>query len=408
MVNPENFRPLQGVRVIEFGDGLGSYAGRLLADSGAEVIKVEPPQGAASRSAGPFVGGAADPEQSLQFWHANASKQSIALDLHDPQDVATARALVASADVVLDGLAPGALQALGLGQAALRAAHSKLIVCAITPFGQDGPWANYTSSDLVQLAAGGLLSVCGYDGGDGPDTPVAPTGGQAAHIAGMTAMMAILAALIEVQASGEGQFIDVSAQASIAVSLEMGVPFWAYQQREVIRHTARHAMPAESPRWQHRCADGKYFLALPLYIDDARFAALVEWFDAEGLAEDLTDPSYQLMSGRAHRMGHIIEVIGRFCAKHDAATMFRESQARRLPWAPVNSPDEILADPHFSEARHTFADVADPATGQQYRFAKLPYLIGHADTTTMPPRLDQHGARLRGELQQNQKVQHAQ
>lgn len=403
MVNTEPFRPLKGIRVIEFGDGIASFAGRILADSGADVLKVEPPSGAASRRLGPFAGDDPHPEGSLQFWQYNASKNSMVADLQTPEGVEMARGFCEIADIVLDGLPKGALENIGLGTATLRTANTKLIYCTITPFGQLGPWADYKSCDLIQLAAGGVLSVCGYDPGDGPAHPVAPTGGQAMHLAGLSASMAILAALIDVQDSGEGQCIDVSAHDSIAVSLEMGVPFWLYHQREVIRHTARHAMPGPTPRWQHQCADGKYFLALPLYIDDARFAALVQWFESEGMAEDLIDEKYRLMSGRAPAMDHIIDVIGRFCAAHDSTTMFNESQARHLPWAPVNSPDEILADPHFSTHRGTFARVRSGSSLADARFAKMPFLVGHDDTIGFPPRLDDQGewAKIRSEATEN-------
>jgi len=390
MVTATGFRPLRGVRVIEFDLGIAQFAGRILADAGAEVIKIEVAAGNTPRNFGPFLDNRQGKDRSLNFWYYNTSKQSVVLDLSSPEGLDAARELAAGATVIIDGMEVGQLDALGLRYEDLKVVNPRLVYCAVTAFGQDGPWRDYATSDLVQLAAGGLLSVCGYDEPDGPPYPVAPTGGQSRHIVGMTAAMAVIAALIARSDADEGQFIDVSAHDSIAVSLEMGVPFWFYQQREVVRHTARHAMPGPTPRWQHRCADGKYLLALPLYIDDTRFAALVDWFGSEGMAEDLTDEKYQTAGNRAGAMDHIIDVIGRFCAAHDSATMFHGSQARRLPWAPVNAPDEILADPHFTAHRHTFVEVRDSVSGEPHLFAQLPFLVGQGDAISRPPKLGEH------------------
>ncbi|WP_345384354.1 CaiB/BaiF CoA transferase family protein [Pseudonocardia yuanmonensis] len=385
---------LEGLTVLELDDGLAEFAGKLLADSGAEVIKIEPPRGAPGRAVAPFVGSTPD-RTSLQFEHYNTSKQSVVLDLTSEADRILLTRLAARADVVLDGLGAGVADSLGVGHTELSAVNPALIYCAVTPFGCDGPWAGFAATDLTQLALGGVMASCGYDDGadyaDGTGysgAPVAPTGGHVKHLVGMMAVMATLAAVLELGTSGRGQFVDVSAHEATAVSTEMAVPFWLYQQREVHRHTARHAMPARTPRWQHRCADGKYLLALPLYIDDARFAALVEWFDSEGMAEDLADEKYRRSMQREDHMFHVVDVIGRFCARHDSDHLFREAQARRLPWAPVNSPDELLADPHFTEHRDTFVSV--PAHGGVHLYAQPPFLIGHGTSIRPAPRLGEH------------------
>ncbi|WP_193312764.1 CoA transferase [Georgenia subflava] len=379
---------LDGLTVLELDSGgLAEFAGKLLADSGADVIKIEPPTGASSRRVGPFLGQDGDRESGLQFEHYNTSKRSVVLDLESEADRAALKALAAQADIVLDGLGAGVADRLGIGWQALQASNPGLIYCSITPFGVDGPWSGYAASDLTQLALGGVMASCGYD--DLPDDdPIAPIGGHAKHLVGMMATMATLAAAFEKGVSGNGQFIDVSAHESIATSTEMAVPFWIYQQRDVERHTARHAMPADTPRWQHLCADGKYLLALPLYIDDARFAALVEWFDAEGMAEDLGDEKYRHSDTRENEMFHVVDVIGRFCAQHDSDYMFREAQARRLPWAPVNSPDELLRDEHFTQQRDTFVEVG--SSRGTHRYAKPPFLVGNPAQLRPAPTLGAH------------------
>jgi crotonobetainyl-CoA:carnitine CoA-transferase CaiB-like acyl-CoA transferase len=394
-----SFRLLEGVRVLEFDQGIAQYAGKILADAGADVIKVEPLNGAPARNFGPFLGDVEGIERSLSFWHYNTSKRSIAVDFNDPKHIAFIKALATTATVVLDGMELGELEEMGIGFAELKKVNPTLIYCSVTPFGLDGPWAGFAASDLIQLAAGGLMSVCGYDGEALPD-PVAPTGGQSRHIAGMMAAIAVIGALVRDSASEEAQWIDVSAHESIAVSMEMAVPFWLYQSREVVRHTARHAVPVQTPRWQHRCRDGKYFLALPLYIDDTRFAALVEWFESKGLAEDLGDETYRTEAGRAQRMFHVVDVIGRFCAAHDSAYMFRESQARRLPWAPVNSPEDLFKEEHFVEHRKTFVEVVDGDGSASHQYVQIPFLIGHGNTgLRRAPLLGEHTEQIKAELQ---------
>lgn len=379
----ENTTPmLNGITVLELDNSLAEFAGKLLADAGANVIKIEPPSGAPSRNVGPFNDG-----MSLHFGHYNTSKRSVVLDLTTDADVATLKRLAADSTVILDGLGPGVADRLGVGYRELQTVNPKLIYCSVTPFGLDGPWRALAATDLTQLALGGVMASCGYDDAD-EDTPMAPTGGHSRHVVGMMAAMATLAAVVQQGAIGTGQFIDVSAHEALAVSTEMAVPFWAYQQRDVERHTARHAMPAQTPRWQHRCADGKYFLALPLYIDNDRFTALVDWFAAEGMEEDLADAKFRSRAAREEAMFHIVDVIGRFCARHDSDYMFREAQARRLPWAPVNSPDELLDDAHFSQARDSFVEVeSSVGTVKQ---AQLPYLIGHGQQLRAAPGLGEH------------------
>jgi crotonobetainyl-CoA:carnitine CoA-transferase CaiB-like acyl-CoA transferase len=394
--SPAGSSLLTGITVLEFDNGLSEFAGKILADSGARVIRVEPPAGAPSRSVGPYVDDIPGLNSSLQFAFYNTSKESLIADMSQPTDIAMLKSLTLSADVVLDGMGAGKLEAAGLGYEQLRALNPGLVYCAVTPFGTSGPWSGFEHSDLTQLALGGVMEACGYDDPEQP--PVAPPGGQARHVAGMMAAIAIMAALFQRNATGEGQRVEISAHEAIAVSTEMAVPFWLYQGREVRRHTARHAMPHATPRWQHACADGKQFLALPLYLDDSRFKAMLEWFDSEGMAEDLKDDRYGTAAGREREMLHVVDVIGRFCARHDSDYMFRESQARGLPWAPVNAPDELRSDPHFSDARKAFAEIAaHDCWGGTRDYPQLPFLIGlNSATPATPPTFGEHSEEIRG------------
>jgi len=190
---------LTGIRVIELADEQAEYCGLTLAGLGADVIKVEPPGGSSTRRIGPFYQDREDPERSLFFWQYNRGKRSIVLDLRQRDDRERFRALVATADILLESTPGGELQALGLGADALMKEFPALIVARTSPFGDDGPWAGFKGSDLVHLALGGVMMNCGYDpapGGAYDLPPIAPQMWHAFHVAGEQLSVAIIAALL--------------------------------------------------------------------------------------------------------------------------------------------------------------------------------------------------------------------
>ncbi|MDP7588282.1 MAG: CoA transferase, partial [Dehalococcoidia bacterium] len=201
--------PLAGLRVLELTGEHAQWCGKLMADLGADVIKVEPPGGQHTRSVGPFLDDIPHRERSLSFWHYNTSKRGITLDLDSPGGRSIFLRLVPTVDVILETHPPGYLSSLGLGYEELASVNPGLIMCSLTPFGQDGPWRDYATSDLLHLAAGGQMASCGYDPEDVADAPpLAPGGGNAWHIASHYAYMGILAALYYRDMAGEGQYID--------------------------------------------------------------------------------------------------------------------------------------------------------------------------------------------------------
>jgi len=204
--------PLAGVRVIDIATPLGELAGRLLAEMGAEVIKVEPPQGAAARKMGPFDSKNGD---SLYWATVGMGKRSVMLDVSLPYGRERFLELVRSADVLVESFAPGYMASIGLGYEALRAQNPALIYASVTAFGQDGPEASSPSTDLTLEAAGGLLGLQGD--GDRPPVPVGYP--QASFHAGAQAAADITFALCERERSGLGQYLDVSAQSAVVWTL---------------------------------------------------------------------------------------------------------------------------------------------------------------------------------------------
>ncbi len=225
--------PLTGVRVVEIDHVNVAFAGKLLADLGAEVTVVEPPGGSPQRWFEPFVGDEPGPERSLWWWHYHTSKHSVVADLD--ADAGALRALVGSADVLVVG-DPHALPP-DLGWEARHAADARLVMVSISPFGAHSARRDEPVTDLTLLAGGGPVWSCGYDDHSLP--PVRGGGNQSLHIAGHWAAMSALVALLAREETGSGQFIDVSMHAAANVTTEMASYGWLAAQVEMQRQTGR-------------------------------------------------------------------------------------------------------------------------------------------------------------------------
>ena len=360
--------PLSSLRVLELADQKGEFCGKLMADLGADVVKVEPPGGETTRSAGPFLDDIPHPNRSLSFWHYNTSKRGVTLDLRSDEGRALFRCLASTADVVLETFAPGYLASLGLAYDALSAADPKLIMCSLTPFGQAGPWRDYQSSDLLHMAAGGQMASSGYDESDVPDAPpIAPGGGNAWHTGAHYAYIAIMAALVHRTSSGEGQYIDASVHDACALSTESAVASYIYRDDVVIRQTGRHHAAQPTPRTQYPTKDGKYVNALTGgRLDPAYVRSLAEWFDGHGLAGDLMDERYRDPEVIQQNARHIVEeVLANFIANRTAEEVYHEAQERGYPWGAVRAPDDLLTDQHL-EDREFWTEVEHPELARTF------------------------------------------
>ena len=242
--------PLTGIMFIELADEQAEYCGLTLAGLGADVIKVEPPGGNSTRRIGPFYQDHADPERSLFFWQYNRGKRSIVLDLRQPGDRDRFRALVATADVLLESTPRGELDGYGLGAGALMQQWPALIVARVSPFGDEGPWADFKGSDLVHLALGGVMMNCGYDpapGGTYDLPPIAPQMWHAYHIAGEQLAFSIVAALLFRWRTGNGQLVSCAIHEAVAKSTEVDLMTWVMRRAPVLRQTCRHARENITP-----------------------------------------------------------------------------------------------------------------------------------------------------------------
>jgi benzylsuccinate CoA-transferase BbsE subunit len=360
--------PLTGLRVLELADEKGQFCGKLMADLGADVIKIEPPSGQHTRSVGPFCDDIPHRERSLSFWHYNTSKRGVTLNLEMPEGRDLFRRLVPRTDIILETYPPGYLPALGLGYEAWSSLNSRLIMCSLTPFGQTGPWRDYQTSDLLQLAAGGQMGCCGYDSEDVSGAPpIAPGGGNAWHIGGHFAYIAIMAAVCFRDMAGEGQYIDASIHEACALTTEAAVPTYIYTGNVVQRHTGLAAAVEKSDPTQFITREGAWLNTTRsgFNLTPARLRRLAEWMDTYGLAQDLLDEKYQSSATIQAHVPHIAAALETFFANIPLEEAWHGGQELGLPWGAIRSMDEIVDDQHLQD-RGFFVEVAHPELGKSF------------------------------------------
>jgi crotonobetainyl-CoA:carnitine CoA-transferase CaiB-like acyl-CoA transferase len=390
---------LGGIRVLEVADELGEYCGKVLAGLGADVIKVEPPGGEATRTYGPFLDDVPHPDRSLHFWHYNHGKRGTTLDLDSDDDQATFRTLARHADVILETRPRGYFSQRGLDFDALRSDNPGLCWIRITPFGDDGPWADFQGCDLVHLALGGVVMNCGYDPGlDGTyDTPpVAPQMWHAYHITGEMAVIALLGALIYRVRTGQGQLIETSVHQAVSASTETDIPDWVYQRITHTRRTCRHSIPDLEQPTPAPTKDGRYVLPYRTYVPalgDAH-TSTVRLLSKFGMQEDLEDEKYldyeyrDQSEVRVHVAAITAALVNRSLYARD---IWRDAQAEGLPWAPIRKPEENAYDDHW-RTRETFFDVEHPELDRSFTYVGAKWYCEQAPWRRGPraPLLGEH------------------
>ena len=389
--------PLAGLRVVELCDELGQLAGKLLADMGADVVKVEPPQGSAARRVGPFVDDEPGPNRSLNFWYYNTNKRSVIADVETAEGAEVWRNLVAKADIVIDDRSPRWLDDQGIGYSQLSQGHAEVIWCSITPFGEDGPWAEYQSTDLVSLALGGPMMMNGYDPDDAPGAPpIRGLGDQGYNTACHYAVQGILIALLYRDRTGLGQHVDASMHEALSSTTEVGLPYWFTRRVNVIRQTGRHAAAQRTESWLHMANDGQYNLIFGIGRDNATWGKIKSWWQEAGFGQQFDEPRFDDPMARQPGRGspeaaEISAELSRFIAAHPAEEIYRCGQERRQSWGVVRAPDETLADPHW-EDRGFWAEVTGEGRDVPVRMPGAPYVFSATpwELRRPAPRLGEH------------------
>ena len=407
-------RALEGLRVVEFTDELGSYCGRLLADLGAEVIKVEPPGGGRERHTPPFYRALAPgPDTSLAFWVHNTSKKSIVLDLETADGQAQARALVLTADVVVEDNAVGYMDAHALGYASLRAQKPALVFTSITGFGQTGPHSSYGYSDIVGQAMAGVMTLAG----EPADPPNMIYGQQANVSASIQGAQATLLAVLHADATGEGQLVDVSAQEAQSMNQETAMQQWDLQKLNRKRTGEKGSLPLTLPGLGVYPTTDGYVMCFVIAPAGAGFPELVNWMREKGMAGDLDDEPYREVCGNLNlgflgqiarepakaiatipHLGHINDLLIAFFASMTATEAYEQGQRRLLLNGIVSTPRnlaenaQLRAREWFAQMEFDYLDVVLEFPGAPYRLSETPVQIAR------PPRLGEHTSEVLASL----------
>jgi len=357
---------LKDIRVLDLSDEKGEYCSKLLADMGAEVILVEKPGGGANRDLAPFLDDVPHPERSLHFFYFNANKKSITLNLNTMDGVGIFKKLIVKVDIIVEAFSPGKMEALGLGYKTLSTINPGLIMASITGFGQTGPQRDFVYNDLIAQAMGGLLFISGN-----PFEPPARLPCSMAYLqVSLNAAVGILIALIQRDKDGEGQWIDISTQEAVAMTLE-GVPY-DYYFNGMIHH--RQGGKGGAPRGIFPCKDG--YIACNAHR--MGWEPLVEWLKDEGMAGDLAEDKWKDPEKRERELEHVNQILQTFFKNHTKEELYHEAQKRRIPFCPVNTPDDLLKDEQLT-SRNFFIPVDHPELGGKliypgitFRFSETP------------------------------------
>jgi len=372
----ETAGPLAGVKVLDLTEGRGLFAGKVLADLGADVVLIEPPRGGPARSLGPFKDDTPGAENSLYFLNFNSNKRGITLNLDASPGRDLLRRLARSVDVVVEDFPIGRLESLGLDYPALSEINPAIILASVTAFGSAGPYARYKASDIVSMAMGGLLNVNGP-----PDAaPAVAPCEQANHSVSATAVFGIMAALLLRTKTGNGQHVEVSAQQTMA-TITGGV--WMYGSNTVIARRSGSQFGAVPGRI-FPCRDGYVHI---LTIRPNHWQALVEVL---GSPETLTGKEWLAMEYRNANPDIIDAYVTEFTMAHDKLEIAEICQAKGVPCAPVNTPADLYQDAHIRQ-RGTFVEVEHPSVGRFQFVRPVPVFSQTACRIRRPaPLLGQH------------------
>jgi len=403
-------RALDDIRVLDLAGEIGQYCTKLLADLGADVIKIEPPGGDPVRALGPFYKDQPDLHKSLYWLNLNTSKRSVTLDIAAPEGRKLFERLAATADVVVESFEPGYLDGLGLGYAGLSRIKPDIILASITGFGQDGPHAHYRAPDIVGVAMGGIMSLAG-DPQDPPNLPPLRQGYISASIIGAAGT---LTALIHRDVSGEGQHVDVSMQEALSIAQETAMQTWDMTGALRVRNAHRGIIPIDVPGiGPYECNDGWVFgyVGTP---GGAPWSELRDWMIEEGMAEDLGGEPYRTfidglnlvflrelfadtatLGQKIQMLRHIDEVLRKFIKAKGKWEVYEGAQQRRVLFGIVSTPEDIVKNPQL-QYRHWLTSIEHPELGATLEYPGAPYRLSETPwaISRRPPLCGEHNEEI--------------
>ena len=376
--------PLSGLKVLEFGQiAAGPFAGSLLADLGADVVKVEKPEGGDDmRQWPPLSAGAEGPSYSDNFASINRNKRSIVVDLKDPAQVARLKLLCAKADAILENYRPGVLRRLGLGFEDLRATSPRLVYCSINGFGHDGPYAGKGAFDATVQGMSGVMSVTGE-----PDGPPVKCGVPLGDFgAGLYGAFCITSAILRARETGQGAFIDCSMLGGLLGMAALQTSEFFGTGVAPARLGSAH--PRSAPYQGFQASDAPFMIAAG---NDKLWLAVCE---VVGMPALKADPRFATNALRARNQKQLQPILQQVFANRTKAEWLQALDARGVPCAPINNYAEILDDPHV-RATGLVRDMTLP-NGHATRTVAFPMKISDYEFSVYrnPPRLGEHDAEV--------------
>ncbi len=342
---------LDHLRVLDLTNGLGQMCPRALGDLGADVIKIEPPEGDPTRRMAPFAGDEPGPERSLRFIHANRSKRSAVVDLDTAEGRDIVRALAERSDILVEDRTPGYLARLGLGYERLRDLNPALVYVSITPFGQTGPHARYRGGDLVSQAASGMMIANGDDGMRPCMAPFEIT----AQVGCVQAAFGALLAIRARRTTGRGQRVDVSLQEA-TISSEHPYIFRYSHEQVITRREGKHS-PFGAVN-TYLCADGGY-ANISVY-NDGHFARLAREIMDHPI---LSDEMWLNRGVRRDNRELIDTYVQEYTETVECDELVERGQRIGIPVTPVLTVDGFVRHPQ-TEAREFFVEMDHPVIGK--------------------------------------------
>jgi crotonobetainyl-CoA:carnitine CoA-transferase CaiB-like acyl-CoA transferase len=372
--------PLAGLKVLEFGQiAAGPFAGSLLADLGADVVKIERPDGGDDmRRWPPLSEGERGPGYSENFASINRNKRSITVDLKDAAQVERLKALCGKADVVIENYRPGVLERLGLGYEALRKASPRIVYCSISGFGHSGPYASRGAFDATMQGISGVMSVTGE-----PDGPPVKCGVPLGDFgAGLYAAFCIASAILRARQTGEGAFIDCSMLGGLLAMAALQTSEYFGTGRAPKRLGSAH--PRAAPYQGFQASDAPFMIAAG---NDKLWLSVC---DVVGLPELKGDPRFQTSALRAANQKALEAILQREFAKRRKSEWLEEFDRHGVPCAPINDYAEVLGDAHV-RATHLVRDMTLP-NGRKTRTIAFPMTISGSEFSVYrnPPLLGEH------------------
>lgn len=351
---------LHGIRILDLADEKGAFCSKVLSDLGAFVIKVEKPDGDNARKIGPFFKNVPFPEASISFYYNNTNKRAITLDIEKDEGRELFCRLVKTVDVVVETFPAGYLENLGCHFNELSRINPVLIMVSVTGFGQIGARSSYKSCDLVTSAFGGQMFISGSPS----TTPLRPYGEQSFYSTSLFAAVGVLLAIFKRRKTAKGEHIDISSQETAVATLDHVLVHYFYdgiiskRQGNLSWNRSSFILP---------CKDGHIHISIL-----TQWEALVEWVEAEGMAEDLVDEIWKDEGYRNQNIDHIMDVLQKWTRSHSVGELFELAQAMRLPWAPVSPLEDVFCSAQLKE-RQFFTAVDHPQSGQMLECPGMPY-----------------------------------